>query len=611
MSQLVALQNRLTAFRHRRQLVRWGMAWMALATGVLAVLISWFALDVAFELSVAQRVAILVLGIAAVIWATKRFVVPWLRLHETDTDVALFVQSQHGIDSDLVAALQFERTGAGRWGSPDLQAAVVRKVAELSPHLDVAKGFDHGPFLRRARWLGAVLVLAIVIALLYPRHVAVFFSRLLLLSARHYPSDTTIEAIYVNGAQSWEWHASTARPRDVRAAKNRPLTFLIQCTGDLPESGDLEMRSLIHRGTRNVEITRIPEDEVAKQIPVTSAPKAAGAYYRAELPRVVEEFGYSLRLGDAWTDEAYVKMIEPPLVELQARVEPPKYAAGEEASGQSPRHLAVLEGSKVFLNVRSISWKQSDQPHTPKSSVQQSVGDAKRLKSATVKIHAGETSTSYELVKPSAEQSGWSLPDNTPLASVSQELRYEIQVMDHDGMILETPLRGLIQLKKDHAPSVVANVVHRIILPTAKPVIEYRVNDDYGIESLTLKGQIERQPGTTDSAAESVPAKSPELFTTPIPLSPLPKVGKSLPFRGQFVLDLAPFQLAKGDQLQLTLSVVDYRGEKPGQQELSEPILLEVSDEAGVLAAITEADERSEKRLSDVITQQLGVGGSK
>jgi hypothetical protein len=41
---------------------------------------------------------------------------------------------------------------------------------------------------------------------------------------------------------------------------------------------------------------------------------------------------------------------------------------------------------------------------------------------------------------------------------------------------------------------------------------------------------------------------------------------------------------------------------------LTEPLLLEVTDEAGVLAAITEVDEQSEQRLGETIQQQLGVG---
>jgi hypothetical protein len=41
-----------------------------------------------------------------------------------------------------------------------------------------------------------------------------------------------------------------------------------------------------------------------------------------------------------------------------------------------------------------------------------------------------------------------------------------------------------------------------------------------------------------------------------------------------------------------------------------DPLVLEISDESGVLAAISEADPRSEERLTDIIKRQLGIGES-
>jgi hypothetical protein len=47
----------------------------------------------------------------------------------------------------------------------------------------------------------------------------------------------------------------------------------------------------------------------------------------------------------------------------------------------------------------------------------------------------------------------------------------------------------------------------------------------------------------------------------------------------------APLNLVKGDRVKLTLEAVDFRGEAPGESYLSDPLVLEISDEAGVLAA--------------------------
>ena len=87
-----------------------------------------------------------------------------------------------------------------------------------------------------------------------------------------------------------------------------------------------------------------------------------------------------------------------------------------------------------------------------------------------------------------------------------------------------------------------------------------------------------------------------------------------LPTSGEYKLELGKLnlssKLAKGDRIKVVLEVVDYRGDQPGVSYYSDPLVLEISDESGVLAAISEADERSEQRLTDIIKRQLGIGES-
>jgi hypothetical protein len=177
---------------------------------------------------------------------------------------------------------------------------------------------------------------------------------------------------------------------------------------------------------------------------------------------------------------------------------------------------------------------------------------------------------------------------------------------------LEPPIRSYIRIKADRPPVCSADVVHRVVLPTAKPKIGYRANDDYGIAQLRLHVQVEHE---RRDAPESKDAVVPiELLTG------APVLAGHLPLTGQHELDLTalilaengsskPLQLVKGDRVKLALEVVDHRGEAPGVSYQGDPLILEISDEAGVLAAITEADERSEQRLTDIIKEQLGIGG--
>jgi hypothetical protein len=170
------------------------------------------------------------------------------------------------------------------------------------------------------------------------------------------------------------------------------------------------------------------------------------------------------------------------------------------------------------------------------------------------------------------------------------------------------------------------------VLPEAKPVVELRVSDDYGIAELALN--VEVVQSREESGAEAAGAQTVTEHQIAIDklLKPFgnnrdgaslsggetresmsitfPARGEVLPIVGGFRLDLTPLQLVKGDQLRLTLKATDYRGELPGRPAESEPMILDISDESGVLAAIAEADETSEARITELIRRQLGIGES-
>jgi hypothetical protein len=62
--------------------------------------------------------------------------------------------------------------------------------------------------------------------------------------------------------------------------------------------------------------------------------------------------------------------------------------------------------------------------------------------------------------------------------------------------------------------------------------------------------------------------------------------------------------------VRLVVRAVDYRGDVAGRVAESEPILLEVTDERGILAALLESDERSIEQLDAIIERELKVGGA-
>src|SRR4051812_6593708 len=119
-SQLSLLRSRLTSLRQARAVTRAASAWMALGSGILMALFGCLALDYLFRLAIAERIVVIVMAIVAMGWAFWRFTWPLLGHRESEEQLAIVVERQNEIDSDLVAALQFESAQAATWGSPQL-----------------------------------------------------------------------------------------------------------------------------------------------------------------------------------------------------------------------------------------------------------------------------------------------------------------------------------------------------------------------------------------------------------------------------------------------------------------------------------------------------------
>ncbi|HUE73664.1 MAG TPA: hypothetical protein VMP01_22490 [Pirellulaceae bacterium] len=686
MTRLSTLRSQLASLRRARLTVRQAAAWSAVAIAVLWSLAILFVLDVKFEFGRFERSILLVAAIGLVIWAARRFAVPYLGVRETDEDMALLVERRQQIDSDLIAALQFESPQANLWGSPQLEGAVIDYVAHVGRGINVFDGFSATDLWRRGGLLAGTLLVALITTAIFPGHVWAFAQRLFL-GRTHYPSDTLIEQIVVNQREVLDRASHGSQPLDARCAQGRPIHFLIECRGDLPEKGTARLTATGgSRARTEINLSRLSLDDrqarltqAAQQIKAAAgddsidvsqpwreevvalakfdAPEVATALellkernelaaiesklaavlanwpagaesrgiYEGTLDRLVDGVEYKLALGDAWTDPAHVTMIPLPIVQRQLTPTPPPYAkTTENAQPVSTPQMAVLEGTRIDVAIECVN----DKP----------------LESAWMNVRQGNETQRLELTRSDETGLRWRLdvgrpfpavhdrdgPQGAsyknPLARVTKELTYEIQVVDADGLSLESPLRGTIRIKADRSPTGGAEVVHKVVLPDAQPVIEYRANDDFGVARVRLAVDIERKQGEIvptmppgESASHTGPmvdSSGSQMESATLELYAADASGANLQpkLTGEYPLALGKLplaeKLAKGDRVKLTLEVVDFRGDAEGRSYYSDPLVLEISDESGVLAAISEADERSEQRLTDIIKRQLGIGES-
>lgn len=557
MTKLATLRSRLESLRRRRKMARLGTALSGLAVAVAWTLAGAFVVDWTLMMSRMQRFIMLLLLVGVIAWAFRRLARPWLYWKESAIDVALLVEHQHKIDSDLVAAMQFESPQAVAWGSRQLREKVIDCAAEFGNGWNILQGFSYEDLTRRARILAVTFLLLLTGLFFSPWHATAFLNRLLLGSA-HYPTRTQIDRVLVNG--------NAVESSRVRAPFGAPARLNIHASGDLPNEGFAVLRSVGGTESR-VKLTRNAAEATA---------------FNGQTPDLVDATSFQLYIGDAWTDPATIEVLALPVVEVKLTPTFPDYARATERETEAnpgAREMSVLEGSRVDLEVTCRN---------------------KSLKDATVTIDGN----AYPLKAPDqsvAASRGWTLDtERTPLAQVTKPIRYDIQVTDADDMRLQKPIQGLLHVKSVQRPRIVASVVSNYVLPTTALPIEYRCSDDYGIQKLLVHLDIVGGNG----AARSPPPMPARATTSPI-------LHDKLPLKGIYKLELQRLGLVKGDQVKVVLEAVGYRGARnAGQSAMSEPLVLQVTDEAGILAEISEPDERTANIFDEIIDRQLDIGAA-
>ena len=185
---------------------------------------------------------------------------------------------------------------------------------------------------------------------------------------------------------------------------------------------------------------------------------------------------------------------------------------------------------------------------------------------------------------------------DTPLAVVQKRLNYRISADDTDGLHPEPTIEGIVQIESDKPPRVRASMVSRYVLPTAKPMIDIKVVDDYGFSKAKILVEVSRQK-------EEAEQEDPVVIT----LSEEQKASTS--FKHRLACDLTPYELVKGDVVRLFVEVTDDRGDLQGESSKSEALSMQVTDLPGFLKSINELDERSVRQIDAIIEKELGIQG--
>jgi hypothetical protein len=573
MNRLTDIHRRLLRLGRARNRFHRATAYSAVLSALLAALAVAFPIDWYFQrnMDVWQRLFLLALCAAVTIWAFRRFARPWLRGHETELDLALMVERQEHVDSDLVAALEFEWPEAPAWGSVQLEEAVIEQVAIQAPRFKMMENLPRRELRRRTKVLAAAVAVWVVLVVLVPAHVAVFLRRLLL-SSEHYPTRTHIDAILVGG-QSVEPTAWGHKP--IRLRYGQPVAFTIHGSDELPAEGAVEL--VARQGGSRLSLSLLPVE-------------SGSDTYSGQLPRLVDDVRCQLYLGDAWTDPGDLLCTQLPVIELEPEVIPPAYAAhnGDHpvAIPRGMRQFSVPEGSEVRMKVRAD----------------------KVLKEVVLTLD----DKPFQLVRD--ESSGptsqlWATgEEETPLGCVVQPTRYSVQVTDFEEQQLERPIEGVIRVQPDLPPRVAAVTRTPFVVPGGAPTIYLRAVDDHALARIWMTCEISHgQQGGRWSDSNGGPVRTQEVRAYDMAAGEPTKRD----IAAEPPLNFAPLGVAKGDTVKVTVWAKDFRGRREGKASSAEPLVFQVTDELGVLAHLAESDKLTAGELKTMVEKELGIGQSR
>lgn len=578
-TQLGQLRSELTRLRNTRQMVRGISGLSLLLQSALLVLVGGFLADWLLDMSTAQRCILLTLMAVILVWSVRKFVKPWFGQTDDLIELALNVEQRHGLDNDLVSALQFEQPEAATWGSTQLESAVITQTAELTPRLKVFEGLSIHDFKRRMIILAIVVALPTLASGLFPGYFYAYLNRMFLGSSQ-YPTATQIVYVLVNGQSGIDEHGQTTS--EITSPFGHPLKFEVRFAGETPAvtSRSVHVQSLDQTIATDVRLSSLntadqPLEKAASQAGIRNTDTSSVLI--GELPRLMDSVTIQAFVGDARSPKITIHATPLPVVTPELSVTPPEYVrevtAPKEPS-ESNRALSVIEGSRVDLTIRSLN---------------------KPLEMVSITI--GESD--YRLTPQDAEKRQWTLDvANTEFAEVSETIRYQIQATDHEGLQLENPIHGTIRLRTDQPPRLAISARTRNVVATAQPPIIWSASDDFGLSRVIARIQVARADGEVSETEVEVAASPTEN-------------ARQTSLRGTYPLDLSAMKLVKGDELKVTFAAYDYRGDAEPAVSYSEPIQLQLTDRQGILSGLLETDEESARQLDAIIRRELGIGDSK
>ena len=498
-------------------------------------------LDFALRLPSGVRVVVWLMGMAGLIFALWRLVIPAARFNPKLTDVALRVESARPeVRGLLASALDFAEHGDATAGDQqsDISRGLEKHVVEAAERQWTDALAEHllrpGSALRALAFLALAALIALSPLAFSPGLWGIGAQRVLApWTGASWPKRTGVAD--ATGVEVYP----LGRSLILRAAltrSNRPA-----------DSTDVFVRYRLVSDSKTGPSRRELLTLQPQTIEIAGTDGASPLFERRVEP-IAGAIEYRFETEDDQTDWMRIKLVEPPaVVSAQAVIQPPDYVAGTESPeinaelgpGTDERAIApnTLVGSRVAITMR---LNKPARLLSPGGQAAQSLAALVDPEAATVEDAKvdGDRLTATLVLHSTLR---------LPIALVDE---YDIRSVDEAVFIFGAAADN------PAAATITDPAADTTVLATASVKIRAEGRDDVGLDWVSVERQI-LEPAGRPGSEPSGPGGATEPAGDPVEITRAAPGGEALVATIDTTLDLAPLDLHPGEEVQLTALATD------------------------------------------------------
>lgn len=538
----------------RRRAGRWIVIEAVALAGLAAAAAFWgsLAVDRMLEPPAWVRVAMVLGGLAGLLWIARRKLIDRLRTRLSTRSLALLVERHHPFfNESLVTTVELGLEGATTDGrdrvDPGMLARTAAEAAAGVPGVRVAdlfRGRELASLLLSGVLAGATIAACVLIS---PDTASLWLRRVVLLDDTPWPRRSRLIA--------------TDFPDGIRVvARGSDVDVVVAADASMVVPDVVDMRWQLAGASRSARMGRRGGAANGQQL------------FGHVIERVTDDVVFSVRGGDARLDGLRLEVVDPPaLASLTIDYRLPDYLGGGERRAAASGIVEVPQGSTVNIVCRSTKPLQA---------------------AALSETVAGEPVSLAALDTPGA---GETTSIEATLSNISGEHAISVSLVDTDGIPNTQPIGFLLSARPDEPPQVAMQLqgISTAVTTAARVPLVGRVSDDHALAAITVDLERERSDA------------SPRRETLPVPRcrggEPLVEFAADAPE----VVDLAAVEPAVGDTLRLWVTARDTAALADGPQMTAGDAWTLMVVTPAELAAMLEARELLLRRRFESVLANL------